>query len=334
MEVIMHRDMDYNELPQLAVDFINYMLTIKGKSPSTVSEYFYDLRTFFRFIKLHKKIIANDAKFDSIDVRDIGMDIIRSITLSDLYSFISYVSTKRDNTSPSRARKVACLRSFFKYLHKKAGVMDSNPAMELESPKLTKKLPKYLDLDESKSLLNIVDGEFKERDLAILVLFLNCGLRLSELVGIDMNKIKGDTLNVVGKGSKERTIYLNGACLNAISNYLKVRPVDGVKDRQALFLSKRRQRISSKTVQYLVKKYIDSAGLDSTRYSVHKLRHTAATLMYKHGNVDIRALQSILGHQSISTTEIYTHVDNAALRKAVDSNPLSGFQPDRGTQGS
>jgi integrase/recombinase XerD len=188
-----------------------------------------------------------------------------------------------------------------------------------------KRLPRYLNIEESKKLLGAIDGEHRERDFAIITLFLNCGLRLSELVGINLNRIKNDILTVVGKGDKERTIYLNAACKRAIEAYLKVRPVEGVKDKNALFLSERKQRISNKTVQHIVKKYITAAGLDPERYSTHKLRHTAATLMYKHGKVDIRALQEILGHESIATTEIYTHVDNQQIKTAVESNPLSGY---------
>ena len=204
-------------------------------------------------------------------------------------------------------------------------MLDYNPASELDSPKILKRLPKYLNIDESKRLLNSIDGKHRERDYAIITLFLNCGLRLSELVNININNIKNDTLTVIGKGNKERTIYLNNACINAINNYLKVRPVNGVKDKNALFLSERKQRISNKTVQSIVKKYIMLAGLDPERYSTHKLRHTAATLMYRYGNVDIRALQRILGHESISTTEIYTHVDDSQLRNAVFSNPLANI---------
>lgn len=242
---------------------------------------------------------------------------------------MSYVTRKRDNSPNARARKVASLKSFFNYLTTKAKLLSYNPAGELESPKLMKRLPKYLNVEESKKLLNTVEGDFKERDFCILTLFLNCGMRLSELVNINMNKIKDDTLTVIGKGDKERTIYLNSACLKAIDAYLKVRPAEGVKDKNALFLSKRKQRISNKTVQYIVKKYIKSAGLDPERYSTHKLRHTAATLMYKHGGVDIRALQEILGHESISTTEIYTHIDKEQLKKAVESNPLSDFEAEK-----
>lgn len=313
------------DAPAVMADFLNYMETIKGKSQNTVKEYFYDLRTFFRFIKVHKGLVNPDAEFDKIDISDVDIDLIKAITLSDLYMFMSYVSRERDNHARSRARKVACLKSFFNYLYLKAKLIGNNPAKELDSPKIMKQLPRYLNIDESKQLLSSVDGKFKERDYAILTLFLNCGLRLSELVNINLNKIKNDTLTVVGKGNKERTIYLNEACIKAINNYLKVRPVDGVRDKNALFLSERKRRISNKTVQHLVKKYLMKSGLDAEKYSTHKLRHTAATLMYKYGNVDIRALQEILGHESISTTEIYTHVDSQQLRKAVESNPLAGF---------
>jgi len=313
----------YDDLPDIAVEFLNYMLTIRNKSLKTVQEYYYDLRTFFRFIKLTKHPGFKDADFDTMDVRDITLDDIKKIDLADLYSFMSYTSRMRDNTAVTRARKVASLRSFYKYLFSKAKLIDYNPAAELDSPKVVHRLPKYLNIDESIQLLESVEGDNRERDYAILVLFLNCGLRLSELVGINLSDIRGDTLTVIGKGNKERTIYLNQACLNAIDAYRRVRPVEGVKDKNALFLSERKQRISPKTVQYLVKKYIAAAGLDTRKYSTHKLRHTAATLMYKHGNVDIRALQSILGHASIATTEIYTHVDDEQLRRAVENNPLS-----------
>jgi len=309
----------------IMIDFLNYMETIKGKSKNTIKEYAYDLRMFLRFIKLHKGMTDPNTEFDKIDISDITSEDLKSITLSDLYSFMSYLSRERDNNASSRARKVASIKSFFKYLTSKAKIIDINPATELESPKITKRHPRYLNIEESKKLLSSVSGKYAERDYAILTLFLNCGLRLSELVNINLNKIKNDTITVIGKGNKERTIYLNNACKQAIEEYLKVRPVDNVKDKQALFLSERKQRISNKTVQHIVKKYIKIAGLDPERYSTHKLRHTAATLMYKYGSVDIRALQEILGHESVSTTEIYTHVDNEQLRNAVDSNPLSDF---------
>ena len=318
---------DFHELPASAEEFLNYMTTIKGKSRNTVNEYFFDLRTFFRFLKMTPD---NKNDFDKIQINKINIEFIKDIKLADLYEFLSYVTYERENENAARARKVACLKSFFNYLFKNVKQIPVNPAAELESPKISKRLPRYMSLNESIDLLtaaNTSEGEFKERDFAILTLFLNCGMRLSELIGINISKIKGDTLTVIGKGDKERTVYLNAACAEAISAYLQVRP-DSNLERNALFLSKRKTRISVKTVQWLVKKYIKNAGLDSERYSVHKLRHTAATLMYKHGHVDIRALQAILGHESISTTEIYTHLDDEGLRKAADSNPLANFKKD------
>ena len=316
---------DFEEASQIIRDFLSYMETIRGKSRNTTKEYFFDLRTFFRFMKKHKQKIAQDVPYEEITIGDIDVDLLQSITLSDLYEYLTYVNRERGNSANARARKVASIKSFFNYLTVKARLVDINPAKELESPKVQKSLPAYLSLEESKQLLQAVNGEFKERDYAILTLFLNCGLRLSELVSINLNKIKNDTLTVTGKGNKQRTIYLNNACIAAIEAYRQVRPNDRVKDKNALFLSKRKQRISVKTVQYIVKKYIGQAGLDKEKYSAHKLRHTAATLMYKHGNVDIRALQEILGHEQLSTTEIYTHVDNQHLRNAVNQNPLANI---------
>ncbi|HOQ38518.1 MAG TPA: tyrosine recombinase XerC [Acetivibrio sp.] len=315
----------FDEAPLILKDFLSYMETIKGKSKNTIHEYYYDLRLFFRYMKVHKGLEARDKDFEAIGIKDIDENMLKEITLSDLYSFMSFLSRDRDNNSSSRARKVASLKSFFNYITNKAKLLEQNPAAELESPKIMKRLPRYLNIDESKKLLGAIDGEHRERDFAIITLFLNCGLRLSELVGINLSNIKNDILTVVGKGDKERTIYLNTACKKAIEAYLKVRPVEGVKDKNALFLSERKQRISNKTVQHIVKKYIKAAGLDPQRYSTHKLRHTAATLMYKHGKVDIRALQEILGHESISTTEIYTHVDSQQLKSAVERNPLSNY---------
>ena len=237
----------------------------------------------------------------------------------------------------TRARKISTIRIFFSYLSQKANLIDFNPAQNLETPKLDKRLPKYLSLDDSKKLLTVAETDDsdknKERDYAIITLFLNCGLRLSELIGINIQDIDFNEykMNVIGKGNKERTIYLNKACIDAINNYISVRPKDGIKcdsktSNKALFLSKRRERISNRTVQYIVEKELKKAGLDTSKYSTHKLRHTAATLMYQYGEVDIRALQEILGHKSISTTEIYTHVSNEQAREAIEKNPLANFK--------
>lgn len=318
---------DFEMFPVLR-DFLNYMQTIKGKSPNTIKVYFYDLRVLFRFMLLHKNVADKNTDFDEIDITGIDADFIRSVTLSDLYSFMAFVSNSRDNSPYARARKVASIKSFFKYAIYKAKLLDENPAAELESPKIMKRLPRYLNIEESKQLLSSVDGKFSERDYAIITLFLNCGLRLSELVGINLSNIKGSVLTVIGKGDKERSIPLNQACIKALEDYMKVRPVNGVKDKNALFLSSRKQRISKESVQKIVKKYIRAAGLDPERYSTHKLRHTAATLMYKYGHVDIRSLQELLGHESIATTQIYTHLDSSQLRTAVESNPLASFDKD------
>jgi site-specific recombinase XerD len=257
------------------------------------------------------------------DIKNVDLKVLSSVTLEDLYAYLAYLTNERANSPTARARKVASLKSFYNYLCNKVKLINNNPTLELETPKLGIRQPVYLTLDESKKLLDVVDGEFKERDYAILTLFLNCGLRLSELVNINIDDIKDDKLTVIGKGNKQRTVYLNEACINAINKYLTIRPKENLKDKKALFLSKRLQRISIKTIQYLVKKYLKNANLTGKKYSTHKLRHTAATLMYKYGKVDIRTLQRLLGHSSISTTQIYTHVDDSEVKEALKNNPLN-----------
>lgn len=321
---------DY-EMPVVLRDFLNYLQTIKGKSINTVQVYFYDMRVFFRFMKIHRKLVDEKIEFDEIDITDIDIDLLKSVNLSDLYAYMSFVSNNRDNTSHARARKVASLKTFFNYVTTKAKLLDTNPTNELESPKILKRLPRYLNVEESKKLLTSVsadESKHSERDFAIITIFLNCGIRLSELVGINLSNIRNNSLTVIGKGDKERSIPLNNACVRSIDAYMKVRPVNGLKDKNALFISEWKRRISKESVQKIVKKYIKEAGLDPQRYSTHKLRHTAATLMYKYGNVDIRALQELLGHQSIATTEIYTHLDQQQLRDAVSRNPLDQFVPE------
>ncbi|SHI00461.1 tyrosine recombinase XerC [Sporanaerobacter acetigenes] len=313
-------------MPLILEDYLNYMETIRGKSQNTVKEYYFDLRTFFRFLKIRYKLVDNTTSFEEINIDDIDIDLIKKVNIQDLHAFISFVDKNRNNGNYTKARKVASIRSFFDYLNTKVNLIDNNPANNLEFPKTDNRQPVYLTLDEAQNLLEIVNENkndfFRKRDYAILTLFLNCGLRLSELVSIDIDKIKGDTLTVVGKGNKERTIYLNEACLEALNDYIKVRPNDAI-DEKALFLSKRKNRISTRAVQHMIDKYLQMSGLDTSIYSTHKLRHTAATLMYKYGNVDIRALQEILGHENVSTTQIYTHIDDDRLREAVKSNPLS-----------
>lgn len=310
-----------DNLPDLLNQFLGYLFTIKAKSPNTINGYKSDLKLFLKYQKKNKLKIKDN--IEEIDISDIDEEFINKIRLSDIYSFMSFITLSRKNTSYARARKTAAIKSFFNYLEIKIHVIKENPAKELESPKISKRHPVYLTLEQSRNLLSTINGRNKERDYAIITLFLNCGLRLSELVSIDIKKIKGDTLTVIGKGNKERTVYLTPPCISAINSYINVRPKENVIDIDALFLSERKRRINKRTVELLVEKYIYNAGITGDKYTPHKLRHTAATLMYKYGNVDIRALQQILGHESVSTTQIYTHIDDEKLRAAVNSNPLA-----------
>lgn len=324
------KTIDETSLPPCLIDFCNYLETIKGKSHNTINGYTLDITMFFRFIKVYKGLITDPSlEFAQIPIYDIDAEVINNIKLTDLYAFLSFVEKQRNNGNHARARKVATLRSFFKFLHGKAKIITENPTLELESPKINQRHPIYLTLDESKTLLLSLNKSNANyyRDYCILTLFLNCGMRLSELCSIEINKIKGDTLTIIGKGNKERTVYLNDACLKAIDDYLIVRNTATVHDdsKNFLFISSRNTQINKRTVELLVKKHVKNSGLADGKYTPHKLRHTAATLMYKHGNVDIRSLQSILGHENISTTQIYTHVDDERLRDAVNSNPLSNI---------
>lgn len=315
---------DYNELPEMIREFLIYLGTVKNKSQNTIKEYYLDLRTFFRFIKLTRGLVDKDTDFSEISIDDIDIDLIKSVTISEIYEFMNFTMTERKNSAKTRARKTSSLKTFYKFHTHKSLRLKSDPTQNLEAPKVKKSLPKYLTLEESLELLNAVEGKYKERDYCILTLFLNCGLRLSELTSLNINSFKGEKqLIVTGKGNKERIIYLNEACVSALNDYKKVRPVSGVKDKYALFLSRQNNRISPKTVQAMVNKYLHKIGLDGAGYSVHKLRHTAATLMYQHGNVDIRVLQDILGHENLGTTEIYTHLSDIQMENAANSNPLS-----------
>lgn len=319
--------------PQILADFLSYHETIKAHSQRTVDEYFLDLRNFFRYIIQLRDPSLRNIPFDKIDIMDVDLALIKTITLSDIYGYMTYLSRDRvqhhncENSdkglnASSRARKLSTIRSFFNYLCNKVHLLEENPCKDIDSPKQMKSLPRYLTLEDSLSLLDAVDGKHKERDFCIITLFLNCGLRISELIGLDIGDIQEDTLRILGKGNKVRIVYLNNACKDALAQYLAVRhPISG-RDRNALFLSEREQRISRATVHALVKKHLSMAGLDSTRYSSHKLRHTAATLMLQNG-VDVKAVQEVLGHEHLNTTEIYTHIDNEALRIAAKANPLS-----------
>ena len=313
-----------DEAPQIIKDYLFYMQTVKGKSQKTVDEYYIDLRTFFRFIKLQRGLVPNDSEFENISISDVDLELVKTVTLNDAYEFMNYIQRERKNQNVTRARKCSSLKGYFNYLATKKCVLDSNPVEQLEVPKKKKALPKYLTLEQSLELLNAVDGDYKERDYCILTLFLNCGLRVSEMASLNYTDIhQDDTMRVVGKGNKERIIYLNSACVSAIENYMRVRPVDGVKDKYALFISRNHRRMSVKTIQAMVYKYLEKIGLNAQGYSCHKLRHTAATLMYQYGGVDTLVLKEVLGHASTVTTEIYTHLANDNVRAALDSNPLA-----------
>ncbi len=325
---------DYRtEAPQVLRDFLSYHETIKAHSKRTVDEYFLDLRNFFRYMKQIRDPALSGKALDEIDIMDVDLDFVASVTLTDIYGYMTYLSRDRIQhqnsrnsdyglNAASRARKIATIRSFYNYLTNKTHQLRENPVKDIDSPKLKKTLPKYLTLDESLQLLESVDGKNQERDYCILTLFLNCGLRISELVGLNLNDIQDDALRVLGKGNKVRIIYLNDACQDALKRWLAVRrPITG-RDANALFLSSQNERISRSTVHAMVKKRLGEAGIDSTQYSSHKLRHTAATLMLQNG-VDVRAVQEVLGHDHLNTTEIYTHIDNESLRVAAKANPLS-----------
>lgn len=325
---------DRNKNPDFINSFLDYSVTILNKSPNSIKEYNYDLMMFFKFMMIHFNL-TKETEFKNIDIKNFDINYLKKIKLEDIHSFISYLAVNNKSKAATRARKISTLRIFFNYLSSKTNLIDVNPAQNLETPKQDKRMPKYLSLDDSKKLLNAAadnDNRNAKRDYAITTLFLNCGMRLSELVGININDIdfSEEKMTVIGKGNKERTIYLNKACIKAINDYLLVRPKEGIKldnknSKNALFLSERKERISNRTVQQIIYNELKKAGLDTNKYSVHKLRHTAATLMYQYGQVDIRALQELLGHESISTTEIYTHVANEQVRNAVESNPLSDF---------
>ena len=329
--------MDYRtDSPEIIREFLFYHETIKGHSRKTIDEYFLDLRTFFRFLKISKNILPRDTPFEEIPIMDIDLEFVKAVKITDVYEYLAFLSRDRpkqansSNTgyglnANSRARKIAVIRSYYKYLTLKANKLSENPVADLDSPKLRKSLPRFLSLDESVTLLDSVDGIYRERDFCILTIFLNCGLRISELAGLDLTDLRADSIRILGKGNKERIVYINDACAEAINDYLLIRKQIAAVDKRAMFLSSRRTRISTSTIHSLVKKHLLAAGLDTTKYSSHKLRHTAATLMLKSG-VDIRTLQELLGHEHLNTTQIYTHIESSSLRDAANRSPLSGYK--------
>ena len=335
MAVLRLTEHELAQFPPLAVEFSTYKTVIEGRTEKTVCEYLTDLRTFFRYLKAVKTGIdlGDEESFRNLSIQDIGIEELRQVNAECIYRFLFYVDRRRGNNACTKSRKLSALKSFFRFLTVKKGLLDKNPTADIEGPKLRKKLPKYMSLEESIQLLQSVqqdqESKTRQRDYAILTLFLNCGMRLSELTGINLEDIDKDmrSLRVTGKGQKQRIVYLNDACRSAISAYLPVRNADPEKSitEHALFLSGRHTRISNKTVQWLVNKYLGTAGLSNRGLSVHKLRHTAATLMYQTGHVDVRVLKDILGHEQLNTTQIYTHLADSQMEEAMQQNPLAGL---------
>jgi len=312
---------NYGDIPSFARDYLFYLKNVRNLSLRTVDAYYTDLRGFFRFLVSYKDL--SNLPIDEINSCGLNIDIIKNLTLSDIYIYLNYTNDERQNNATTRSRKISTLKGFFKYLNKNA-IVENNPTEYLEAPKLKKRLPVYLNVDESVGLLENIDGKNQVRDFAIITIFLNCGLRLSELVGMNLNDISGNVLRVIGKGNKERMIHLNQSCVDALVDYLKIRP-NNLTDpdaKNAVFISRNGKRISRRMVEILVDKHLQKSGLDKSTYSPHKLRHTAATLMHQEG-VDIRVLQEILGHANLGTTQIYTHLAGKEITDALNSNPLN-----------
>ncbi len=329
----------YSDCPQVLREFLIYHENIMGQSQLTISEYYLDLRMFLRFIKLMRADMPITTDLDSIDIRDIDISFIREIDTPDIFDFLSYLANDRavnpESAAPdygisaaARARKLSSIKSFYKYLTVRTKQLEENPVAELEYPKLRKSLPKYLTLDQSAALLQAVSGQNEKRDYAILMLFLNCGIRRSELVGLNLTDVYEDRIRVVGKGNKERFVYFGSACRKAIDVYLEERKQIELSDNRALFGSRDKNRISVTAVHRLVKKALLQAGLDSTQFSAHKLRHTAATMMLS-GGVDVKTVQEVLGHENLNTTQIYTHIESTELKIAAEANPLSKLDFDK-----
>lgn len=328
-------NMDFSDAPSTVIQFLDYMLVTKGRSQNTVFQYYHDLRSFFRYM-LKKKHPVKYADYfpDDLSFNEVDDKLVLGITSIDIIEFLRFCTTEKGNETAARNRKLSAIKSLYKYLSKNEKKLDKDPSEFIEGSKRPKRLPKYLDIEESRHLLESVKGPNYERNFAIITLFLNLGLRVSELVGINLKDISRnfETLRVIGKGNKERIVYLNDACESALKEYLNVRPKSPRPEAEnALFISRNRNRISKQTVQWLIYKHLEEAGLDRPGMSVHKLRHTAATLMYQHGHTDVRVLKDILGHESLSTTEIYTHISDEQMKKAADSNPLSNLKPAKKT---
>ena len=326
----------FADCPQILRDFLTYHETIKGQSPRTISEYYLDLRMFLRFIRLMRNDMPRNIPLEDIPIRDIDLKFVASITTSEVFDFLSYLANDRPLNpdsphteygieSPARSRKLSAIKSFYKYLTVRTKQLQENPVADLEYPKLRKSLPKYLTMSQASALLQAVSGQNSKRDYAILMLFLNCGIRRSELVGLNISDVYEDRIRVVGKGNKERFVYFGSSCHKAIEAYMEERNKVVLTDNRALFGSRNGNRISVTAVHRLVDKALLKAGLDTTQFSAHKLRHTAATMMLS-GGVDVKTVQEVLGHENLNTTQIYTHIENTELKLAAEANPLSKLE--------
>ena len=321
----------YQDCPQVLREFLSYHETIKGQSKRTVSEYYLDIRMFLRFVKLMRNELPVNTPLEDVPIKDVDLDFVRSISSTEVFDFLSFLANDRvpegSHNDPgigsaARARKLSAIKSFYNYLSVSTKQIKENPVKDIEFPKIRRSLPKYLTLEESTALLKAVSGPNQKRDFAILMLFLNCGIRRSELVGLNLTDVYDDRIRVVGKGNKERIVYMGASCRKAIDEYLVERNKIVLSDNRALFGSRDKNRISVTAVHRLVKKHLLEAGMDSTQFSAHKLRHTAATLMLSNG-VDLKTLQEVLGHENLNTTQIYTHVESTELKIAAEANPLS-----------
>lgn len=313
---------DMKDCPPYLKEYIFYLRIIRNRSEKTIESYYIDLRLFLRYIK--ENIISAE---NSDIIADVPFSAVAGITLADVYEYLNFSAEERGNNDKTRARKISAVKGFYKALcaGKLTGFyLEKNPVENLDVPSPKKAQPKYLGLEESRRLLKSVDptSDFYERDFCILMLLLNCGMRLSELVGINIQDINLEdrTLRLLGKGNKERIVHINNGCADAIVQCIAARPDTAEK---ALLLSKRKTRLTGRRVEQIVDDALEKIGLGDRGLSAHKLRHTAATLMYQYGNVDPMVLKEILGHASVSTTEIYTHLTNENVRTAMDSNPLS-----------
>lgn len=319
---------DYSDSPQFLKEFLYYMQTIKGLSVRSVESYYIDLKLFFRYIWQKRHNCIDNNTISDVSISNLNIDFLSNISQSDVLDFLFFVMNERGNSAAARARKLSSLRGFYKYMTKKTNQLDYNPTENIELPQNKKRLPKYLTLEQSVELLANIETSFTSRDFCIIMLFMNCGMRLSELAGIDLKDIRDDTLRIIGKGNKERTVYLNSACLAALEDYITERnTIVSPVSEPALFISKtRKNRLSTRSIQLVVERCLKLASLDGQGYSAHKLRHTAATLLYRSGGADMLALKEILGHEHVSTTEIYTHISDEELKKAAKASPLSNFK--------